>query len=82
MIILEFRFTKHCLAASRLLDKHQVPHKSEISGDAWRPSLVFLYPEDVRTAPQREALARARRLEQADRHLQLRCPTPNLAVPL
>ena len=82
MIILEFRFIQHCLAASRILEQHQVAHQSEISREAWRPSLIFLFPDDVRTAPQREALARARRLEQTDRHLQLRCPTPNLAVPL
>lgn len=81
MIILEFRLQDHFLSASTLLETCKLPFEFETAQDPWRPNLIWLFEESVRTESQREGLVKARRLEKVDHFLQKQQGTLNLAVP-
>ena len=81
MIILEFRFPENFHAASRILEAHRIPYASDLSTVEWRPSLLYLFAEDLRTDAQREAIQHMRSIEGRDRVQRKLCPDFNLAVP-
>jgi hypothetical protein len=82
MIILEFRDQALFSLASEDLKRHKVNCISEASMVTFRSSYIFLFEEQVRTAPQHRALERARRLEAEGRSRMCFTDLPNLAIPL
>jgi len=67
MIILEFRSAEIFQKVSNLLKRRKIPCVSEACMEEWRSSYIFLFEENVRTPPQREALSWARGFEEEDR---------------
>ena len=82
MIILEFRDPALFDQASSELKRHKVQCVSEASMVTFRSSYIFMFEEQVRTEPQRQALDRARRLEAEGQSRQRFINLPNLALPL
>lgn len=81
MIIFEFRFQEHFHTVCRLLEAYQVPFDCETAREEWRPSLIWLFEEGVRTETQAEIIRKARSYEQMDHFQRRRAEVPNLAVP-
>jgi hypothetical protein len=81
MIIFEFRTPDLFKQAASLLEELKIPCISELSPEPWRPSCLFLFEDSISTTRQREALGRARMLEQEDRRRPERQQLPNLAMP-
>lgn len=82
MIILEFRDAVLFDQASLELKRHKVQCVAEPGMATFRSSYIFLFEEQVRNEPQRQALGRARRLEAEGRSRQRFIALPNLAQPL
>jgi len=81
MIILEFRSAEIFQKVSKLLKKHKIPCVSESCMEEWRSSYIFLFEENIRTHPQRDALTCARGFEEEDNRRQGHNLLPNLALP-
>lgn len=81
MIIFEFRFEEHFQTACRLLEAYQLPFDCEMAREEWRPNLIWLFEDNVRTETQAEVLRKARAYEQMDHFQQRRSTVLNLAVP-
>jgi len=81
MILLEFRIDENFRAARRLLEASGLPIQLEAPPEPWRPSLLWLFEEQLVDEVQRRALVQARNLEKLDRFQQRQFATLNLAIP-
>ena len=81
MIILEFRFQENFQAASRLLEAGGLSFEFETAREDWRPSLIWLFEEQIGSEAHRAALKLARGQERADRAQARPHAGSNLAVP-
>lgn len=67
MIVLEFRIEANFHAACNLLEHNGMAIGKEATEDAWRPSLIWLFEEQITCEAKRGSLAQARSLEKLDR---------------
>ena len=81
MIVLEFRCPELFTSACSLLKARKLQFFAEAALESWRPSVIFLFEEDIRTGPDRKALCQARDFEREDYGRQKPHAWPNLAVP-
>ena len=81
MIVLEFRIDENFRAACGLLEEGGLPIQLEAAREPWRPSLLWLFEEQLLDEAHRKALAQARNLEKLDRFQQKQFATLNLAIP-
>ncbi|WP_306600429.1 hypothetical protein [Geothrix sp. 21YS21S-2] len=67
MIVLEFRIEANFRAACHLLEHNGLAIDMEAAKDAWRPSQIWLFEEQITCEAKRVSLAQARSLEKMDR---------------